>query len=733
MSSTRIFKQAFVSGELSPELYGRVDIDRYASGVAKARNFIILPHGPAMNRPGFRFINEVKDSTKPVRLIPFSFSTVQTFAIEMGDHYIRFHTDAATLSPGAVAAYNNATAYKPGDLAASGGVNYYCTANTTGHAPPNASYWYPMPTGIYEVPSPYADDDLFSIKYEQSGDVITFTHPGYPIKELKRYSNTQWIFSDVVFASTMPAPTNCAASAHITNAGTNQDFYYGVTALNPDGFEESLMSAPSDVAENDLTKSKNYNTITWTAPTGAVTGQTRYNVYKKANGTFGYIGQTTELTFKDDNIIADMTRTVPINETFFGQSGDYPWAVARHEQRRFFAGSLNGPLNVWATQSASDNNMNYHIPTQDSDSLRFKIAASKANRIRHLVSLIDLIALTASTEWRIFAGGDNALTPSSITIKAQSQNGASNVQPVVVNNLILYEQAQGGHIREMSYQWQGNGYVSKDISVLSPHLFDGYQIVDMAFSRSPYPILWCVSTSGKLLGLTYAPEQQVAAWHQHDTDGVFESCCTVVEDKVEALYVVVRRTINGVQKRYIERLRNRGDTSLPDLAFVDCGLTYSGAPVTTIAGLDHLEGKIVAILGDGAVFPQQVVTGGSITLDYPVSKAQIGLPYVSDLKALPIAWAQEAAQGRSRVKNINQVWVRVKNSGLFQAGPDEDRLTQFKWRTLEPYGSPPELRDGEMALVIKSNWNQDGAILIRQDQPLPLTVVDLTIEASIGG
>lgn len=729
MPNTRIFKQAFVSGELSSQLYGRVDLDKYSSGVAKAQNMIILPHGPAMSRPGFKFVREVRDSTKRTRLIPFSFSSSQTFAIEMGGGYFRFHTLGATLSPGTVAAYDNGHAYAIGDMASSGGIIYYCIQASTGNAVTVQAYWRAMPAGIYEIPSPYAEVDLFNVKYTQSGDVITLCHPDYAPRELKRYSNTRWILSMLTFASSTPAPTGCAVVKTQPNAGTNKSFQYGVTALNALGFEESLLSNVPAAVKNDLTIDDNYNTITW----NAVSGASRYNVYKYANGTFGYIGQTAALTFVDDNIIADLTKTVPIQESFFASANNYPSTVAYYEQRRFFANSINAPQNIWSTQSASDYNMAYSIPSQDSDALRFRIAANRANAIRHLVPLIDLIMLTASTEWRCFSGGDTALSPSSITIKAQSQNGASDVLPVVVNNFLLYEQAQGGHVREMSYQWQGNGYQSNDISLLAHHLFDNYHLVDMAFSRAPYPILWCVSSSGKLLGLTYVPEQKIAAWHQHTAGGVFESCCTVTEGGVDALYVIVNRAIGGVTKRYVELLHDRDFAAASDAFFVDSGLTYSGAPTTTLSGLDHLEGRTVAVLGDGAVFPQKTVSSGSITLEFPVSKAQVGLPITAELETLPLALYQDSAQGRSRVKSINQIWVRVDKTGIFKAGPSAEKLTEFALRTTEPYGAPPNLKTQELPLVVRTNWTPDGKVVIRQDDPLPLTVVDVTIEASFGG
>jgi hypothetical protein len=254
----------------------------------------------------------------------------------------------------------------------------------------------------------------------------------------------------------------------------------------------------------------------------------------------------------------------------------------------------------------------------------------------------------------------------------------------------------------------------------------------MAYAKAPQPVVWFVSSSGKLLGLTYVPEQQIGAWHQHDTDGVFESCTVVAEGGEDVLYCVIRRTIGGNSVRYVERMASRQFTDQADAFFVDCGLTYSGAPATTISGLNHLEGKTVNILADGAVHPQRVVTSGRITLDHAARKVQVGLPIVADLQTLPIAAQIDGSFGQGRYKNVNKVWLRVyRSSGIF-VGPDADNLVEAKQRTTEPYGSPPALKSEEIQIVLTPAWADSGKVFVRQADPLPLTVVSATAEVALG-
>jgi hypothetical protein len=684
MATTRTLQRAFAGGEVSPEMFGRIDDAKYQSGLAKCRNFICKPQGPAENRPGFEFVRAVKDSTKKTRLIPFTYSTTQTMAIELGAGYFRFHTQGATLE-------------------ASPGVPY-------------------------EVANPYAEADLFDIHFVQSADVLTLVHPNYAPRELRRLGATNWQLSTIAFASLLAAP----GAPTVTTAGctvTKYTYYYVVTAVDADGVAESSASGVGSVASN-LFETGCTVSISW----GAVAGAARYNVYKQQGGLYGYIGQTAGLSIVDDNISADFSKTPPTYETVFNAAGEYPGAVSYFEQRRCLAGTINKPQNIWMTKSGTESSMSYSLPIRDDDRISFRVAAREANTIRHIVPLTQLLLLTSSAEWRVTSVNSDAITPTTISVRPQSYVGASNVQPAIINNTLIYGAARGGHVRELAYSWQSNGFITGDLSLRAPHLFDTYDVVDMSYSKAPMPIVWFVSTSGKLLGLTYVPEQQIGAWHQHDTDGVFESCTTVAEGGEDVLYVIVRRTINGSSVRYVERLHSRQFVDQADAFFVDCGATYSGVPADVITGLSHLEGKTVNILADGAVHPQRVVTGGSITLDQEASKIQIGLPIIADLQTLPATMMlQDGSFGQGHVKNVNKVWLRVfRSSGIF-VGPSEYELVEAKQRKAENYGAPPALKSEEIQIVLTPSWADNGQAFVRQSDPLPLTVVSITAELAMGG
>ena len=730
MPNIRNLQRSFAGGEVSPEMYGRIDDQKYQSGLSLCRNFVVKPQGPIENRAGTRFVSAVKDSTKKTRLVPFTYSTTQTMVLEMGNEYFRFHTAGLTVLVGTPAAWITSTAYVTGDLVRQSSKNYYCvTIHTSGTFATDlaAGKWYEIPTTAYEIPSPYQEADLFDIHYVQSADVLTLVHPNYAPLELRRLGGTRWVLTSITFGAPISAPTGVSVTK--TASGASYDYSYVVTSIAANSLGESVASTLGTITGN-LYATGNVNIITW----DTVSGAERYNVYRMVGGVYGYIGQTDGLTLTDDNISPDLSTCPPIYDAVFSTTNEYPAAVSYFEQRRVFAGTITLPQNIWMTKSGTESNMSYSLPIRDDDRISFRVAAREANTIRHIVPLSQLLLMTSAAEWRVTSVNSDAITPTSISVRPQSYVGASNVQPAIVNNNLIYGAARGGHVRECSYNWQANGFITGDLSLRAAHLFDAYDITDMAYSKAPQPLLWFISSSGKLLGLTYIPEQQVGAWHQHDTTlGAFESCAVVAEAAEDVLYVIVKRYINGAYVRYVERQATRKFVDAEDAFFVDCGVTYDGTAVTTVPGLGHLEGATVSILADGAVHPQRTVVSGAITLDNAASVVQVGLPITADATTLPLAAQIDAGFGQGRTKNVNKAWLRVyRSSGIF-VGPDTDHLVEVKQRTTELYGVAPALKSEEVQLMLTPSWTDSGSVFVRQADPLPLTVVSLTLEVAVGG
>lgn len=676
--------QSSFTGEVSPSMYGRIDNDKYRSGLAVCRNFICLPQGPVQNRSGFAFVRQAKHADRPSRLIAFEFSSTDTMILEFGHQYIRFHSRGGTL----------------------------LNANGT----------------PYEIATPYSSDDIFVIHYAQSADVMTLVHPHYPVKELRRYGAYDWRLIDVTFNSPLSPPGNVSVE-YVPNGNESDSrftYKYKVTAVqdSDEGQRESAPSAAASVSCN-LWWDNALNRITWSPVSGAA----RYRVYKSTAGVFGYIGETEGTSFEDNRVDADDGITPPRYDAMF-TPGDYPSAVAYFEQRRCFAGTVKRPQFVWMTRSGTETDMAYHIPVVDDDRIKFKIAAQKVSRLKHLAPLSQLLALSESAIFRLSPANSDVITPESVSAKPQVYQGASEVQPLLIRSNLIYASERGGHVIEMGYNWQQGGFAVNDLCVFAPHLFERARVKDMALALSPHPIIWCAMTDGSLLGLTYMSEQAVSAWHRHDTiNGAFESVAVVPEGDEDILYAVVRRTINGATVRFIERMHERLYNGLENCFHVDAGATYEGQETQTISGLGYLEGCEVAILADGAVLPREVVRNGKITLEVPAKKVQVGLPITSEIQTLPlIVNLQDGSFGRGHQKNINRVWMQVyQSSGVF-VGPNFEDLTEAKQRLDELYGEPPEPLSTEIDVPLPGSWNASGQLVLRQKDPLPLTLVGITCD-----
>lgn len=410
-----------------------------------------------------------------------------------------------------------------------------------------------------------------------------------------------------------------------------------------------------------------------------------------------------------------------------GQAPDYPGAVSYFEQRRWFGGTQNRPNNLWATRPGTEADMSYSLPTQSDDRIAVRVAAREANRILHIVPLAQLMLMTGAAEWRVSPLNSDAITPESMSVRPQSYVGASNVQPLVIGSSMIYGAGRGGHLRELGYNYEAGGYISGDVCLRAPHLFDNLKIVDLAYSKAPTPMVWAVSSSGKIIAMTYVPEQQVGGFSTVETNGSIESVCVVAEGEEDICYVEVLRTIGGEPVRFVERMSERQYSELKECVYVDCAGTYRGEAKKEITGLTWLEGETVSILADGAVEPPQAVKDGKITLTYPAKVVHVGLPFMADMKTLPAAMAlQDGSYGSGHKKNVREVFFRVVNSSGTQAGPSFDKLSEYPSRSTEFAGNVPEPITDEIGFQIQPQWSQSGQVCVRQKYPLPLRIVSMT-------
>jgi hypothetical protein len=526
----------------------------------------------------------------------------------------------------------------------------------------------------------------------------------------------------------LPAIIGAVASGGSVRVGrlnTDPINQYQVTSVAADG-QESRASVAATVNNNLFTVGA-YNTISWSAVPGAA----RYRVYKLRQGTnvFGFIGESQSTSFIDgrpDNIAPDLSKTPPILDTSMGAAaGRRPRAVAHFEGRRCFAGTDLDPQTVWMTRSNTDDDLSSSFPVKATDRVKQQVKSRLACTIRHMVPMGQMIVLSDTTEFRVSPLNSDAITPDSFAARAQTYVGAAAVQPIVAQNVVLFAGARGGHVYQLGYRDDAGGYLTADLCERATHLFDNASVVQMAWQQSPVPVAWVLSNTGQLLGCTYVPMQQVFAWWRRDTDGVFESVAAGGEGGEDRLYAIVRRTVNGQVRRYVERLASMTAQTWANSWFVDSGLRYQGTPVSTLLGLGHLEGATVAVWADGLEQTNKVVTGGQITLDVPASSVLVGLPMVAQLRTPPAVFAMEAL-GQGRPKSVTHVYLRVEASGSMLIGP-----------SLADMLAPPEVVPGApfsglLRMQVPNEWTADGQLYLEVRSPVPCAVVSMFADMAMG-
>jgi hypothetical protein len=766
--SQNVIQPSFAAGELSPKLYGRVDQATYRIGTRKMRNFFVHPGGSASNRPGTEFIGEVADSSKRGRLIPFQFNGQVTYVLEFGDHLLRVIKDGGYVLSGPSTIYQIATPYAVADLprlkyTQSADVMTFChpayqpqDRSRSGDAawvftPVSFAPQVSRPSGLgltvpssgsttyrYKVTAVNADDTEESLPGTGASVAISNITRANPAVVTTAAAHNL-VNGDEVLVQNVTGMVEINARTGLVNVLTATTVELRQTDnsnLDSTGFSAYASGGSLSLCFVRTTAAAALSsttpiTVTWASQPGVA----KYNVYREVSGTFGVIGSSLSTSFKDDFIKPDTSDTPPSGRDPFA-GGNWPSTVAYHEQRKFFANSVKQPQTFWATQTGNFRNMNVSSPTKDDDAITRTLVAAQVNAIKHMVSMNVLILLTSGAEWKCFAGSNSdAITPANCYTKPQSYNGCADIQPIAANNTILFIQEKGSVVRDISYEFASDSYTGTDRSVWADHLFHGHSIVEWGYAQEPFRIIWAVRDDGVMLGFTYMKEQNVFGWHRHDTDGFFESVAVISEDGEDVAYFIIRRVINGQSRRYVERLHSRQFSGVADAWFLDCALEYSGPPTTTVSGLSHLEGKTVGILGDGNVFPPAVVSGGAIALDTPASQIVIGLPYDAELETLDLDVGDPTIQGKR--KKIAAVNVKLENSrGIKVGGVNENatysRLTEVKERSTQMYGTPIGLLTGQERVILDPTWNSNGRILIRQDNPLPCTVLAVIPEVELG-
>ena len=647
---------SFTAGEISPRLEGRTNIEKYREGLSDLTNMVVMPHGGVTRRPGTEYLGEIANSSVKSRLIPFQFKTSDTYILEFGNQTMRvlrndlqvLNSSAKTITaitkanPGVLT--SNSHGFSNGDevfidsvggMTELNGRNYLIANSTTNTftltdlfgVAVNTTNFTTFTSGgtateIYEIASPYAEADLFDVRFAQSADTMYLVHPSYDIRTLTRTDHNAWTF----------ATLSITGSPNPALSGTN--------------------NRPSVVS------------------------------------------------FFEQRLVFGNTNNNP-QTLFFSKNGDYD---------------------------------NFTVGTGDNDALIYTIASNQVNAIRFLSATRVLTVGTSGGEYVLTSTNDGPVTPTTTLIRKYSNYGTAQIDPVQVADVTLFAQRGKRKIREFKFVGDVNtgGYSAPDMTILAEHVTEG-GLVQMAFQQEPDSVVWCIREDGTLLGLTYRREEEVVAWHKHVIGGQFGSGQAVVESIAtlptdtgeDELFMIVKRTINSVTKRYIEKMKvfDFGDDATTAF-FVDSGLSYSGSATTTLSGLYHLEGETLQVLGNGATHPDETVSGGGITLDYSSTKAAVGFGYDSTMQTLRIESGSVDGTSQGKPKRVHGITVRFFETVGAEVGNDSGEVDRIFFRdsSMDMDTAVP-MFTGDKDIEFPGGFDDDDRVYIKQGQPLPLTVL----------
>ncbi len=831
MSTINYLQTNFNAGEISPRAYGRPDIQKYANALKRFENFYCTLQGGAFKRTGSYFAAGTKDSSKESFVKEFIFSTTQAYMLEYGDQYIRFFKDngqiestkvitgAADNGSGLIRITAVAHGYQTGNTVTITGVTGTTEANGTwvitvisadtydliGSTFTNAYVSGGSGTAIVEVSTPYVEANLGGLSYTQSADILYNVHQTYEPRKLTRSSHTAWSLNVIDFIDGPYLSINKTS-----------------TTFTPSGTTGSI-------------------TITASAATFTANDVGRW-VRIKHSAVWGAAKITafTSSTVVDATVNADfpMGATGAVKEWRLGAFyiGNYPSCVSFYEERLCFSGCPDDPESVYCSETG---NFETFSPTDkdakvlDTSAITFKIVSDNVNAVQWMSGLNAMLLGSSGAEWKIDSGNDSkAFTPTTVTRKLQTTNGSafgSKKTPIVVtNNAVLYVNKTGQEMYEIIYDNVLQGYKSNPLTILSEHILrEGGYVVDTAFQKSRNSIIWAALADGRLAALTYLPDQEVAGWSKHYIGGTLAgelnafvesvACIPTSDGSQDQLWMVVRRTIDGTTKRYIEYLKPDflplSLTDKDDAFYVDCGLTYNdpktitaatqASPVSitsashgfstgdrvrirsikgmtelnglnftitvvnsntftlddidgtdyseyvsggvvrkhvsTVSGLDHLEGETVRIFADGGLQTDKTVSGGSITLDYPASFIHAGLGYRASLTTLPTEGGGNNGTAQGKFKRNNRCVVRLLNSMELRYKADEysndlDEYQNYNFREQQHImDEAPQLFTNDVELDLLSEYTRQGTITLISDDPLPLNILALMPEGKVYG
>lgn len=719
-----VLQNNFTSGEFSEDVILRSDLQRYNSALAVGENIILLPQGGFIGRYGTRFVAKVKDRTKTTRLIPFNVADGLEYVLEAGENYFRFYTLSGRIQETPQAITNcvdnggglirvtvTTHGYSTGD--------YVNIQDVVGTTEANGDWQITVidantfdldsstftntyvsggtASKIVHISTPYLEADIPNLQFTNFEGVLYIVHPLHEPATLTRTDDLNWTLADITF-------------------------------IDGPYFDEN--TGPITITPSATTGS-----ITLTASAALWTANHVGSLWRiKVSTTYGYVKITaftssTSVNADVINTLDGTTATTAWREGLWSNERGFPRTVTVYEQRLVFDGGTAKRQTVVGSSAA--NVIDMTPGANPSDSYVFNIGGRDLSNIQWLAPTSKaLMAGTSRIEFALRDADGKTISPDNPPLtRPETFYGATDVTPAELDQGVIFVQRNRRKIREFAFSFERDGFSAEDITILANHITES-GVLEMSSMPEPVNIVWSVRADGVLAVLTRLREQNITAWVRHftaDGNDFYESVATIPhpDGDRDQTWVIVQRQVNGVAERYVEWF---DDTLHLDSAL---SLDATGSPTTTVSNLEHLEGRTVTPVGDGAVYPNEVVTNGEITLDGPAAELiDVGVSFTC--KAIPLSPEAELADGTTHglPRRISRVIVFLRDTvGLSINGefiPFRDSSDPMT-AAVQPFtGFKRVLNLGY------SKGGFDSGVTIEQTQPLPFKVLAVIFTVSFG-
>lgn len=692
------YQGSFNAGETSPLIEGQHNLEKKGSMLAYANNVICLKQGPVTRRGGTKYIGSVKTAANRTQLLKFQFSTGDNYQIEFGDQYFRF--------------------YKNRTLILSGG-------------------------SPYEVVSPYVQanlfdgDGLFRCHVIQSADVLYIFHPLYKPRSLARLSDTNWVLTSMSFVDGPYLDLNSSLTT-LTPSATSGFITLTASSINGINWNTGFKSTDVGRLLRFLDSGNKWHSMIITAYTSTTVVSAQILVSPSA-GT-----------------LASKTGTINWRLSTYSDTTGWPTSACIHQGRVFIGGAAYYPDRVDSTKSGGYSSIEFYMgPSNDSgvvaadNGFTVILASDQVNPLSWLLSdTRGLVAGTTGEEWIIrSSSNDEVLTPSNAKPSPLSRTGSARLQALRADTGSIFLQYYRRRMFDIIYDFEQDTQKPRDITIMADHI-TADKVIQFGYMQEPFNVIVMLTLTGKLLFMTYYPDQKIFGVTRVTIGGTFgtnafgkvESFCVTrsPDGSRDELYLTVARTVNGSTVRYIEYMdATYEEGSDKKLAFyVDSGKQYTSHTSTSVTGLSHLEDQTVKVMLDGKSHPDRVVSSGSITLNSVLgtgSTVNVGLSAPWEIETTrPDIPTRSGATSMMENKRVNGFKARFYNSlGLFY-GVRAGTLDEYSFHQGASFDEDVDFCTCDTDfLALPDGYNNDGKIYLTHDGVFPMTLIALKMYGDV--